>query len=230
MAENARQPGLGQAPASVLSGPCLRPVDIGQPPSAKLVEESAIRLGHAAKTVVEVAQGGRFGVTDSTHRLLQSAEASRRAMSSADDYYRILGVDSRAERATIHRAYRELARLIHPDVIGDDTRMKFVNVAWDVLGDAVRRASYDQERAPVATTIAAPATMTLPRHAGPPPGRPSGSVLTYGRYEGWSLGEIVRVDPTYLEWLRKAPGYRWLQSEVDGFLGTLKPRAAAALR
>ena len=28
--------------------------------------------------------------------------------------------------------------------------------------------------------------------AGPPPGRPSGSVLNFGRYSGWSLGEIAR--------------------------------------
>jgi len=144
-------------------------------------------------------------------------------MFSAADYYRILGVDSRAEHATIHRAYRELARRFHPDAIGDDTTMKLVNGAWDVLGDAVRRASYDQERAQVSTTIAAPATMVVPRHAGPPPGKPSGSVLTYGRYEGWSLGEIVRIDPAHLEWMRNAPGYRWLQAEVDGVLGTLEP-------
>ena len=144
-------------------------------------------------------------------------------MSSAADYYGILGVDPRAERASIHRAYRELARRFHPDVIGDDTAMKLVNVAWHVLGDAALRASYDREQARVSTTIAAPATTSVPRHAGPPPGKPSGSILTYGRYEGWSLGEIVRVDPTYLEWLRKAPGYRWLHAEVDGVLRTLEP-------
>jgi curved DNA-binding protein CbpA len=37
--------------------------------------------------------------------------------------------------------------------------------------------------------------------AGPPPGRPSGSVLSFGRHIGWSLGEVVRVDPGYLQWL-----------------------------
>ena len=148
-------------------------------------------------------------------------------MYSAADYYRILGVDSRAGRATIHRAYRELARRFHPDVIGDDATMKLINVAWDVLGDAVRRASYDREHAPISTPLAPPATMAVPDHAGPPPGKPAGSVLAYGRYEGWSLGEIARIDPTYLQWLRRAPGYRWLQAEVDGVLGTTEPRAGA---
>jgi hypothetical protein len=37
--------------------------------------------------------------------------------------------------------------------------------------------------------------------AGPPPGRPSGSVLQFGRHIGWSIGEVARVDPGYLEWL-----------------------------
>ena len=31
--------------------------------------------------------------------------------------------------------------------------------------------------------------------AGRPPGRPSGSVLDFGRHVGWSIGEIARVDP-----------------------------------
>jgi hypothetical protein len=29
--------------------------------------------------------------------------------------------------------------------------------------------------------------------AGPPPGRPSGTVLNFGRYAGWSLGEVART-------------------------------------
>jgi len=37
--------------------------------------------------------------------------------------------------------------------------------------------------------------------AGPPPGRPSGSVLGFGRHVGWSIGEIARIDPGYLDWL-----------------------------
>ena len=41
--------------------------------------------------------------------------------------------------------------------------------------------------------------------AGPPPGRPSGSVLDFGRHIGWSIGEIARFDPGYLEWLEAPP-------------------------
>ena len=41
--------------------------------------------------------------------------------------------------------------------------------------------------------------------AGPPPGRPSGTVLNFGRYAGWSLGEVARHDLEYVEWLDRAP-------------------------
>ena len=41
--------------------------------------------------------------------------------------------------------------------------------------------------------------------AGQPPGNPSGSVMNFGRYAGWSLGEIARSDLEYLEWLDRMP-------------------------
>ena len=51
--------------------------------------------------------------------------------------------------------------------------------------------------------------------AGPPPGNPSGTVLAFGRHIGWSLGEIARVDPGYLEWLDKQPQAARLHEEID---------------
>src|SRR4051812_12281490 len=41
--------------------------------------------------------------------------------------------------------------------------------------------------------------------AGPPPGNPSGSLVMFGRYDGWTIGEIGRTDPEYLEWLDRMP-------------------------
>ena len=55
-------------------------------------------------------------------------------------------------------------------------------------------------------------------HAGPPPGRPSGTVLDFGRYAGWSLGEIARYDLDYLEWLQRATFGRRLRAEVDALV------------
>ena len=51
--------------------------------------------------------------------------------------------------------------------------------------------------------------------AGPPPGKPSGTVLDFGRHIGWSIGEIARVDPGYLEWLDKQPQGGRLRDEID---------------
>jgi hypothetical protein len=54
--------------------------------------------------------------------------------------------------------------------------------------------------------------------AGRPPGNPSGSVLTFGRYAGWSLGEIGRTDGEYLEWLDRMPIGRPYRDEIDALL------------
>jgi curved DNA-binding protein CbpA len=63
--------------------------------------------------------------------------------------------------------------------------------------------------------------------AGPPPGRPSGTVLNFGRYEGWSLGEIARHDLDYLDWLQRATVGRRLRSEIDSLLaGSRGPSVA----
>jgi curved DNA-binding protein CbpA len=71
--------------------------------------------------------------------------------------------------------------------------------------------------------------------AGPAPGRPSGSVLDFGIYCGWSLGEIARQDAGYLEWLETKPDGRRYAAEIDALLQRLGMRAprpveAAAVR
>ncbi len=54
--------------------------------------------------------------------------------------------------------------------------------------------------------------------AGPPPGRPSGSVINFGRYSGWSLGEIARHDIEFIEWLDRTPIGRTYREEIDAIL------------
>jgi molecular chaperone DnaJ len=67
------------------------------------------------------------------------------------DYYRVLGVDQKADAKEITRAYRKLARENHPDANpGDDAaeeRFKEVSTAYDVVGDADKRKEYDEVRA-----------------------------------------------------------------------------------
>jgi curved DNA-binding protein CbpA len=145
--------------------------------------------------------------------------------SSSADHYRILQVDPSADVEVIQAAYRVLARRFHPDLAGDDEMMKRVNAAWEVLGHKDRRADYDRSRAnggqPAQSAIvtSAPAARSMsPDHAGPPKGRAFGTVLTYGRYEGWSLGQVALVDPDFLEWMRSVPGGRYLRPEIEAIL------------
>ncbi len=75
-----------------------------------------------------------------------------------------------------------------------------------------------------------PATMQFAQGhgaAGPPPGRPSGSVLNFGRYAAWSLGEIARADIEYLEWLDRTPIGRMYQPEIDVLLRSAGRRRSA---
>jgi curved DNA-binding protein CbpA len=62
-----------------------------------------------------------------------------------ETHYQRLGVAPTAAAADIKAAYRELARLNHPDLTngsGSDD-MAAVNEAWRVLGDPERRRAYD---------------------------------------------------------------------------------------
>lgn len=63
--------------------------------------------------------------------------------------------------------------------------------------------------------------------AGPAPGRPSGSVLNFGRYSGWSLGEIARHDLEYIEWLDRMPIGRTYREELDALLRAAGRRRSA---
>ena len=131
--------------------------------------------------------------------------------------------------------------------------MAELNAARDLLLDPVARSAYDRERrgkeppagaASVDTTPwpapadAASASAGPPRaagspttgeaSAGPPPGNPSGSVLNFGRYAGWSLGEIARRDVEYIEWLDRMPIGRSYRAEVDALLRARGRRGGSA--
>jgi hypothetical protein len=63
--------------------------------------------------------------------------------------------------------------------------------------------------------------------AGQPPGNAAGSVLNFGRYAGWSLGEIARADLEYLEWLDRMPIGRPYRDEIDAILRRAGRRRSA---
>ena len=68
------------------------------------------------------------------------------------DFYAILQVHSNAEPEIIEAAYRRLMRKYHPDVLPPElksdpeliSRVRWINVAYDVLSDPLQRAAYDE--------------------------------------------------------------------------------------
>ena len=74
---------------------------------------------------------------------------------SLPNYYQALGVDERADAATIKKNYRKLVRSLHPDRISREereltmsTQLTFHDVqqAWETLGDDESRSRYDAMR------------------------------------------------------------------------------------
>src|SRR3979411_3482032 len=76
----------------------------------------------------------------------------------ARDYYGILGVDTDAGPDEIKRAYRKLARELHPDVNPDEAaqaKFKEISAAYEVLSDPEKRRIVDLGGDPLENAAAA---------------------------------------------------------------------------
>ena len=65
------------------------------------------------------------------------------------DYYQVLGISPNASTAQIKTAYRKLVQQYHPDVNPNPhahVLIQEINEAYDVLGDSVKRLTYDNQR------------------------------------------------------------------------------------
>ena len=62
----------------------------------------------------------------------------------AKDYYQTLGVEKKASKDEIKKAYRKLAHQHHPDKAGgNEAKFKEVNEAYQILSDPTKRSQYD---------------------------------------------------------------------------------------
>ena len=101
------------------------------------------------------------------------------------DYYEVLGVSADSSPKEITKAYRKLARELHPDQNPDDAkaeeRFKEVSAAYDVLGDEDKRTEYDEVRrlGPMAGGF------------GPGGGGPGGFSFNVGDMAGGDIGDLL---------------------------------------
>jgi DnaJ-class molecular chaperone len=135
------------------------------------------------------------------------------------DPYRILQIHPDAEADVVRAAYRVLARKVHPDAStpmneAEERRMTDLNWAYALVRDPVKRSLWesDRRRAPPPTPSES-ATHGAPR--GPLGADGAGLRLDFGRYEGWTLGEVVARDPDYLDWLRRHPSGARYREPID---------------
>jgi curved DNA-binding protein CbpA len=161
----------------------------------------------------------------------------------ARTFYDVMMLSPVADSRLITVVYRHLAKRYHPDVDPSPeaaARMAELNGAYAVLSDRVRRDHYDEllglgAAPPLARdpqTRPALAVPDLPEagetlasaspygDAGRPPANPAptGSTLTFGRYRGWTLNQVGRIDRDYLEWLSRTTMGRTYRRELHELL------------
>ncbi len=151
------------------------------------------------------------------------------------DHYEVLQVVRSAEPEVIRAAYRALARKYHPDSGGSLNAMKAINEAWAVLADSARRAAYDAagpSDAGQGNRRRADRRRTSDRRSAAPstgrsPGRGMGrrysaaeGGLDFGRYAGWTIPDLAKHDPDYLEWLRRTPIGRPFSAQIEEVLAS----------
>jgi curved DNA-binding protein CbpA len=125
----------------------------------------------------------------------------------------------------IRAAYVARARRAHPDLVGGKGLdvMRALNEAWEVLKDAARKTAWDAANRPAGAQVAVDGGADDSPDSnrpfwtgamGPAPGRPIGTVLRFGIYDGWSIGEVARRDRGYLIWLRDRPEAQAFRAEI----------------
>lgn len=166
-------------------------------------------------------------------------------MPETRDPYRILQLHPSAVPELIEAAYRTLARLHHPDYSDDPQAaraMADLNWAYAMLREPSQRAAYDRSRVaipvdaqaadPQAAVGSSSLSQRVARAAAAASERdsdnPSNPTLDFGRYAGMTLRQIARIEPGYLEWLRRHSSGLRFRHQIDEVLAGLAAQRAAA--
>src|SRR6266545_2624738 len=111
-------------------------------------------------------------------------------------HYKVLMLAEMADQEIISTVYRKLAKRYHPDVDSSPEaarRMAEINEAYMTLRDPEKRRRYDEwlgsrrDRRASDKLIRQQNDVAMGA-AGPAQGPPSGSLVDFGRYSGWTLG------------------------------------------
>lgn len=123
-------------------------------------------------------------------------------------------------------------------------RMAEINEAYGILSDPAKRARYDELQRQKGELETRPPMRTFTRatnlkyeggmwsvrpagevaepasrygEAGPPPRFPlaKGSVLSFGRYRGWTISQVVAYDRNYVEWLSRTMAGLTYRTELE---------------
>jgi DnaJ homolog subfamily C member 3 len=89
--------------------------------------EEAVKFFDKAFNVSGKTNHDIHGRLQKAHRLMKQAKKK--------DYYKVLGVARDADLKTVKRAYRNAAKLAHPDKGGTEQKMAQVNEAYEVLSN-----------------------------------------------------------------------------------------------
>jgi curved DNA-binding protein CbpA len=159
----------------------------------------------------DVIQAAYRRLAQKYHPDVVSDAAAARRMVAINQAWEILrDPDARAaldrDRAAVRDTPRSPGLPRKPSALGDERPS---TSRTSSAGPPAKGSGYDPSTMGAAEGLGA---------AGPPPGAPSGSVLPFGRFAGWSLGEIARRDIDYIEWLDRMPIGRPYRDEIDALL------------